>query len=98
MNPLVAQQIKQIAKGIEDLRRELAEAREEIERLTRARDDLQRRSWAQARETALYKAQLEDLAELKRENKRLTDLCQDFQQRLHRILDYAEALTDHLQV
>ena len=92
MHPLIKQQIKQVAKGLDDLKAELARTREQLEAVTAAKDELQKKSWAQAKELALHKQELEELAGLRRENKRLAELRGEFEERLRRILDYSEAL------
>jgi Mg2+ and Co2+ transporter CorA len=92
MNPLVVQKIKQITKAIEDLKAELMEAQEQLENLTEVRNELQKKNWTQAKEIAVFKERLEELTDLRHENKRLIEHIQEFEQRLQRILEYAEAL------
>ena len=92
MNPLVSQKIKQITKAVEDLKGELIEAQEQLENLTEIRNELQKKNWAQAKEIAVFKERLDELTDLRHENKRLIDRIQEFEQRLQRILEYAEAL------
>jgi methyl-accepting chemotaxis protein len=92
MNPLVSQKIKQITKAVEDLKGELIEAQEQLENLTEIRNELQKKNWAQAKEIAVFKERLDELTDLRHENKRLIERIQEFEQRLQRILEYAEAL------
>ena len=92
MNPLVSQKIKQITKAVEDLKGELIEAQEQLENLTEIRNELQKKNWGQAKEIAVFKERLDELTDLRHENKRLIERIQEFEQRLQRILEYAEAL------
>lgn len=97
MNPLVAQQVKLIVEGIEDLKAELGEVRKQLDEMTRLRNDLQRNNWALGKEIAVYKERLEALAEIKIQNQRLTDQSAEFEERLQRILSCADTLRADLQ-
>jgi chromosome segregation ATPase len=92
MNPLVAQRIKQITKGIEELKAELLEAQRQIADLSEARNELQRKCWAQAKEIAVFKERVEELAPLKEQNALLLKQITDFEERLKRVLAQTENL------
>jgi uncharacterized phage infection (PIP) family protein YhgE len=92
MNPLIAQRIKQIVKGIEDLKDELLETQEQLKTLAESRNELQRKNWAQAKEIAVFKERIEDLTALKTQNDRLVAKTAEFEERLRRILAHAETL------
>ena len=92
MNAMVATQLKQIAGLIEQLREELERANKQADTLTEARDDLQKKSWAQAKELSVFKEGIEDLADLRRENEELNEQSSEFEQRLRRILTYVRSL------
>ena len=92
MNPLIIQRVKQITKGIEGLKAELAEAQEQIEELEAARNDLQKKCWAQAKEIAVFKERTEELGPLRERNAALLEKIAGIEERLHRILRHAEAL------
>jgi peptidoglycan hydrolase CwlO-like protein len=97
MNPLIAQRIKQITKGIEDLRSELLETQEQVKSLTDSRNELQKKNWALAKEIAVFKERIEDLTELKEQNARLLAKVSEFEERLRRILAYTETLETEFQ-
>jgi len=86
MNPMISTQLKQITGYIEELRDELDRANTQSKTLSKARDELQKKSWAQAKELAVFKEGMDDLAELRKENEELNALNDNFEQRLRRIL------------
>ena len=92
MNPLIIQRIKQINKGIEDLKAELSEAQRQLEDLAEARNTLQKKCWAQAKETAVFRERIEELGPLKEQNARLLEQVSEFDERLRRILSHTETL------
>ncbi|MCX5759563.1 MAG: hypothetical protein NTU83_13885 [Candidatus Hydrogenedentes bacterium] len=97
MNPLLAQQVKQIIRDIEDLKGDLRETREQLEHVTAGRDDLQTRFWTQAKELALFKERMDEFATLKSDNERYKSMQEEIAQRLARILEYTEALTAEIR-
>ena len=92
MNPLVAQRIKQIVQGIEDLKTELLETQEQMKNLAESKSELQKKNWAQAKEISLFKERVEELAALKTQNERLVAKTAEFEERLRRILAQTETL------
>ncbi len=92
MNPLIAQRIKQITKGIEELKGELLEAQQQIEDLSEARSELQKKCWAQAKEIAVFKERVEELAPLKEQNAQYRKQLAEFEQRLKHVLSQTESL------
>ena len=92
MNSLIAQRIKQITKGIEDLKAELLEAQQQLEGLAEARNELQKKCWAQAKEISVFKERLEELGPLKDQNAQLLERISEFEERLRRILSHTETL------
>ena len=97
MNPLIAQRIKQIIKGIEDLKAELAETQEQVKNLTESRNELQKKNWAEAKEIAVFKERIEEVTELKEQNARLLAKVSEFEERLRRILAYTETLESEFE-
>ncbi len=97
MNPLLAQQVKQIIRDIKDLKSDLREANEQLERITVARDDLQTRFWSQSKELAIFKERMDEFATLKSDNERYKVIQEEIEQRLARILEYTEALTAEIR-
>jgi len=97
MNPLIAQRVKQIIKGIEDLKAELAETQEQVKNLTESRNELQKKNWAEAKEIAVFKERIEEVTELKEQNARLLAKVSEFEERLRRILAYTETLESEFE-
>ena len=97
MNPLIAQRIKQIIKGIEDLKAELVETQEQVKNLTESRNELQKKNWAEAKEIAVFKERIEEVTELKEQNARLLAKTSEFEERLRRILAYTETLESEFE-
>ena len=97
MNPLIAQRIKQIVKGIEDLKTELVETQEQVKNLTESRNELQKKNWALAKEIAVFKERIEEVTELKEQNARLLAKTSEFEERLRRILAYTETLESEFE-
>ena len=97
MNPLIAQRIKQIIKGIEDLKAELVETQEQVKNLTESRNELQKKNWAEAKEIAVFKERIEEVTELKEQNARLLAKVSEFEERLRRILAYTETLESEFE-
>ncbi len=97
MNPHISQKVRQIAEGIEDLKMELLRAQEQMEKLAEARNELQKKFWAQAKELAVYKERLDEVEQMRAENERLVALTKEFGERLHRILEYTERLEAEFQ-
>jgi hypothetical protein len=93
MNPMAAQLLKEIATNIDDIRIELARAREQVETVTKAKDDLQRRTWGQSREVHVLQERLEEFAEMKAENERFQKTRGEIEERLRRILKSTQALS-----
>jgi len=98
MNPLIVQRVKQITKGIEDLKAELVESQRQLEELGKARDDLQKKFWAQAKEIAVFKERVEELGTLREQNAALLEKIAGFEQRLGRILKHADTLETEFRV
>ena len=94
MNPLVAEQLKQIRQGVQDLCAILAQADEEVVRQTQARDRLQQLQWSQSKQIAVLKEGQEELPFLRKQNDELTKQCDEIRARLKRILQYTRALGD----
>lgn len=92
MNAMVATQLKQIAVYVGKLRKELERTNKQTDTLTKARDDLQKQSWAKDKKLAVFKEGIEDLVELRNENEELNEQNDEFEQRLRRILTYVRAL------
>lgn len=97
MNPLLAQQVKQIIRDIKDLKADLREAQQQLERVTTARDELQQRFWTQAKELALFKERMEEFTALKADNERYKKMQEEIEQRLNRILEYTESLAGEIR-
>jgi peptidoglycan hydrolase CwlO-like protein len=97
MNPLIAQRVKQIVKGIEDLKAELLETQEQVKNLTESRNELQKKNWAEAKEIAVFKERIEEVTELKEQNARLLAKVSEFEERLRRILAYTETLESEFE-
>jgi peptidoglycan hydrolase CwlO-like protein len=97
MNPLIAQRIKQIIKGIEDLKAELVETQEQVKNLTESRNELQKKNWAEAKEIAVFRERIEEVTELKEQNARLLAKVSEFEERLRRILAYTETLESEFE-
>ena len=92
MNPLVAQRARQIAKGIEDLKAELALAQDQLESMTEVRDETQKKSWSQAKEMAVLKERVDELLALREDNERLVKQMETLEERLRRVLGVVETL------
>jgi chromosome segregation ATPase len=92
MNPLIGQRVKQITKGIEGLKAELTEAQQQLEDLAEARNELQKKCWAQAKEIAMFKERLEELGPLKEQNAQVLERLAELEERLRRVLSQTEAL------
>jgi len=97
MNPLIAQRIKQIIKGIDDLKVELVETQEQVKNLTESRNELQKKNWAEAKEIAVFRERIEEVTELKEQNARLLAKVSEFEERLRRILAYTETLESEFE-
>jgi peptidoglycan hydrolase CwlO-like protein len=97
MNPLIAQRIKQIIKGIEDLKAELVETQEQVKNLTESRNELQKKNWAEAKEIAVFRERIEEVTELKEQNARLLAKVSECEERLRRILAYTETLESEFE-
>ena len=98
MNPLITQRVKQVVKGIEDLKAELAESQRQLDELGKARDELQKKLWAQAKEIAVFRERVEELATLRAQNALLLDKMAGLEQRLARILKHADALEAEFRI
>jgi len=94
MNPLVAQHLDQVRKGIQDLSEALTQTHEQLAQHKQTREQLQKQNWAQAREIAVLKNDAQDIAQLREENKRFRQKDAQLRERLARILRYTAALTD----
>lgn len=92
MNAMIGSQIKQIEGYVGQLREAIEAANKQIDALSEARDELQKKSWAQAKEIAAYKEGLEEIAHLREENEALNKLAGDFEPRLRRILAQIRSL------
>jgi len=92
MNPLVAQRVRQIAKGIEDLKAELVLTREQLESMTEVRDEMQKKSWSQAKEMAVLKERVDELLALREDNERLAKQMEKLEERLRRVLGVVDTL------
>lgn len=98
MNPLIIQRVKQITKGIEDLKAELVESQRQLEELGKARDELQKRFWAQAKEIAVFKERVEELSVLREQNAHLLEKMAGFEKRLTRVLKQTDNLEAEFHV
>ena len=94
MNPMVAQHLKQVKEGVEDLCALLAETSEQIAHQTEAREELRKQHWTQAKEIAILKEGQDELAGLRRENDRLHGQTKEIAERLRRILRCTRALSE----
>lgn len=97
MNPLLAQQVKQILRDIKDMKADLRETQAQLEKVAAARDDLQTRFWSQAKELAVFKERMDEFVTLKSENERYKAMQQEIEDRLNRILEYTEALAAEIR-
>ncbi|HNR35828.1 MAG TPA: hypothetical protein PKO36_11655 [Candidatus Hydrogenedentes bacterium] len=97
MNPLLAQQIKQILRDIKDLKTDLHETQRQLKKITAARDEMQTRLWSQSKELAVFKERMDEYATLKLENDRHKAMQEEIEQRLAKILEYTEALTAEIR-
>ena len=97
MNPLVAQQLKQISSHVEELRDTLAKAYEQLDSVTETRDELQKRLWGYAREIALLKGNLEGVADMREENARLHQTIDELTERLRVVQHHVRGLGAHLR-
>lgn len=93
MNRMVAQQLKEIAKTIDELKQAAAVERERFSALAKSRNDLQRKLWSQAKEMHVLGEQIETLPEFKRENDQFQKAKADLEERLRNILACTRALS-----
>ncbi len=92
MNKLVAQQLKEINRTIDELREAIALQKERAASAAKARDEMQLKFWSQAKEMAVLKQSIESLPALKRENEQYRVLKADFEKRLRDIIACTRAL------
>lgn len=92
MNPLVAQQLKEIARTVEELGESVRVLCGQLQTVSTAREDLQKKVWSQSREVHLLRQQLEEFPELKSQCEQFRSLKSDLEQRLQSVLSYARAL------
>jgi hypothetical protein len=92
MNPLVAQQMKEITSAIDDLRIAMEHAESQNEFLGKSREELQRKFWSQSKELRVLQEQIDGVADLKRDSEQLHALKVAFQARLREILKCTRAL------
>lgn len=97
MNPLAAQQVKDILANVEALRRELANARQQLDAAAESREEVQRQAWSQSRELHVFRDQMKKVAELSAENEQYRLMTREFEQRLRDILRCTQALTVQLR-
>lgn len=97
MNRLVSQQIKQLAKNIEKLRDALSSTGEQLDSVTKARDELQRKTWTQARELALLRGGLDDVGRMRDENETLRTAVAEVKMRLRSVQGQVRGLETHLR-
>jgi regulator of replication initiation timing len=97
MNPLVAQQIKELGSQVDELRRELMHAREQLEAMSASREEMQRKSWSLSREVHVLRERLDQVGELQNENARYKSMVKDFEQRLRDVLKFTQALATQLR-
>jgi len=93
MNPLVAQQLKEITSLLERLKEQAVLTQSQLQSVSKARDDLQTKVWRHSREIHVLNERLEEFAELKRESEHFHKLRSEFETRLQDILRYTRALT-----
>lgn len=93
MNFFVAQQIKDISDGIEELGKELDRLNEQLDASAKARDELRTQTWSQSKEIHVLQERLTLLPSIKAQNERFFDMKADIEQRLRKILGYTRALS-----
>ena len=93
MNRIIAQQLKEIARTVEDLKKAAALEQERVAALAKSRDDLQRKLWSQTKEAHVFKDHLEVIPELRRENEQFREVRAELETRLREILACTRALS-----
>jgi len=97
MNPLVAQQLKEIAGGLNILKQELARQRQNIDEITTVRNTLQQKLWSQSRELSVLREGLQSLEQIQNENQKYRILKQNMEKQLRAILKLTQTLTIEFQ-
>lgn len=93
MNLFVAQQLKDISDGIEELGKELDRLNEQLDTSAKARDELRTQTWSQSKEIHVLQERLTSLPSIKAQNDRFLEMKADIEQRLRKILGYTRALS-----
>jgi len=92
MNRLVAQQLKEINKTLDELKEAVALQKERAAAAEKARQDMQLKFWSQSKEMHVLKQSIEALPELQRENEQFRAVRADFEKRLRDIIACTRAL------
>lgn len=97
MNPLVTQQLREIAQALDALKKEWPKVEQRISQAENARDDLRQQMWSQSKELNVLRERMDDLPQLIDENERFRTMADDFEQRLMAIMGMARALQAELR-
>lgn len=92
MKPALADRLKQINVCLDELRTRVQNADEQLQTLTKSREELQKKAWSQSRELHVLREQIDEFPEIKRINEEYRAMNAEFEKRLRDILGYTRAL------
>ena len=97
MNPLVRAQLKQIELAVAALGDALAGQGEEIAKLQRTREGLQKQVWTRSKEITVLQEAAADYDDLKQAKARLEEKQGLLEERLRKVLAYTRALSEEVR-